>query len=79
MSNSEPIMLRVSKEVRDQVVSAAYANGMTLQEWIREAINYSLINRTNICPKCGTINRLSAYFCDSCGENLIQKRREERK
>ncbi|NCB02104.1 MAG: zinc ribbon domain-containing protein [Spirochaetia bacterium] len=67
---NKPIMLRLSEEVVESVELAAKAEGLIIQDWIRKAIDYYLINMTNTCPKCRTYNSRDSRYCKKCGEKL---------
>ena len=52
---------------------AARREGVTTQEWIREAIQRRL-SLLNVCPGCSFVNAGRAKFCSECGMSLAESR-----
>ncbi|MDY3203306.1 MAG: zinc ribbon domain-containing protein, partial [Methanocorpusculum sp.] len=68
---TEQISFRILKKVRSDIDEAAKAEGISTSDWVRNAIEYYFINRTNTCPKCHTFNSLDSQYCKKCGEKLF--------
>ncbi len=66
----EQIAVRVKKSLKDAVDLAAKCEGVTTPDWVRAALNYYLLTKTNICPDCGTYNSIDSIFCKKCGNRL---------
>jgi rRNA maturation endonuclease Nob1 len=67
-----PVMLRLSEDLNYCLRLAAAAEGISIQDWIRLAIEKKL-QTSNICQNCGNYNRQHAKFCEECGEPLNPK------
>jgi hypothetical protein len=68
---TEQISFRILKKVRSDIDEAAKAEGISTSDWVRNAIEYYFINRTNTCPICHTFNSLDSQYCKKCGEKLF--------
>ena len=72
--NDDQVLVRLPKSTKDQIEMVARIEGMTTQEWIREAMKSRLCLQ-NICPNCSTVNTKKARFCNHCGTSLVESRR----
>lgn len=67
----EQIAVRMEKTLKDNIDLAAKCEGLTTPEWVRAALNYYLLTKTNVCENCGTYNSLDSKYCKRCGGELI--------
>ena len=67
--NDDQLLLRLPSGMKSRMETAAKVEGMTTQEWIREALQ-SRLCLLNVCPKCSQVNAGKAKFCSECGTPL---------
>jgi len=72
--NDDQILLRLLRSMKTQMEIAAKVEGMTTQEWIREALQ-SRFCLENVCPNCSLVNAARAKFCNECGTSLAESKR----
>ena len=73
--NDDQILVRLPARIKSLVETGARCEGMTTQEWIREAMQ-SRLGLINICPKCSLVNAGRAKYCSECGMALGESKRE---
>jgi rRNA maturation endonuclease Nob1 len=66
------IAVRLKQNIKDKVEIAAKAEGVSIPEWVRIAIEMRL-KTINSCQNCGTINDKDAIFCKKCGQPLTKE------
>ena len=72
--NDDQILVRLPSGMKSQMETAAKVEGMTTQEWIREAMR-SRLCLLNVCPNCSLVNAGKAKFCSECGMALGESKR----
>ena len=72
--NDDQILLRLPSGMKSRMETAAKVEGMTTQEWIREALQ-SRLCLENVCPNCSLVNAGKAKFCNGCGTSLAESKR----
>jgi len=72
--NDDQILVRLPSRMKSQMETAAKVDGMTTQEWVREAMR-SRLCLLNVCPKCSLVNAGKAKFCSECGASLVESKR----
>ncbi|MEA5087261.1 MAG: zinc ribbon domain-containing protein [Methanocorpusculum sp.] len=72
--NDDQILVRLPSGMKSQMETAAKVEGVTTQEWVREAMR-SLLCLLNVCPKCSLVNAGKAKFCSECGTPLGESKR----
>ena len=72
--NDDQILLRLPRSMKSRMETAAKVEGMTTQEWIREAMQSQLCLQ-NVCPECSFVNAGKAKFCSECGTPLGESKR----
>lgn len=72
--NDDQLLVRLPKNLKTQIDTAAKLEGITTQEWIRKAASYR-ISLLNVCPNCSTVNSPSAKYCNECGSSLKESKR----
>lgn len=73
--NDEQILVRLPARIKSLVETGARCEGMTTQEWVREAMQ-SRLCVLNVCPKCSLVNAGRAKYCSECGMALSESKRE---
>ena len=68
--NDDQLLLRLPSGMKSRMETAAKVEGMTTQEWIREALQ-SRLCLLNVCPNCSQVNAGKAKFCSECGTPLL--------
>ena len=72
--NDDQILIRLPKNLKMQLETAARVEGTTVQDWVRKAM-VNRISLLNVCPACGTVNSGTAKFCNECGASLKDSKR----
>jgi len=72
--NDDQILLRLPSGMKSRMEIGAKCDGMTTQEWIRDALQDQL-GLQNVCPKCSLVNAGKAKFCSECGTSLVESKR----
>ena len=72
--NDDQILIRLPKNLKMQLETAARVEGTTVQDWVRKAM-VNRISLLNVCPVCGTVNSGTAKFCNECGASLKDSKR----
>jgi len=72
--NDDQILIRLPKNLKMQLETAARVEGTTVQDWVRKAM-VNRISLLNVCPVCGTVNSRDAKFCNQCGASLKDSKR----
>ena len=72
--NDDQILIRLPKNLKAQLETAARVEGTTVQDWVRKAM-VNRISLLNVCPVCGTVNSGTAKFCNECGASLKDSKR----
>lgn len=72
--NDDQILIRLPKNLKMQLETAARVEGTTVQDWVRKAM-VNRISLLNVCPACGTVNSRDAKFCNQCGASLKDSKR----
>ena len=72
--NDDQILIRLPKNLKAQLETAARVEGTTVQDWVRKAM-VNRISLLNVCPACGTVNSGTAKFCNECGASLKDSKR----
>jgi len=72
--NDDQILIRLPKNLKMQLETAARVEGTTVQDWVRKAM-VNRISLLNVCPTCGTVNSGTAKFCNECGASLKDSKR----
>ncbi len=72
--NDDQILVRLPSGMKSQMETAAKIEGMTTQEWVREAMR-SRLGLVNVCPECSLVNAGKAKFCSECGTSLVESKR----
>jgi uncharacterized protein (DUF1778 family) len=72
--NDDQILIRLPKNLKAQLETAARVEGTTVQDWVRKAM-VNRIGLLNVCPTCGTVNSGTAKFCNECGASLKDSKR----
>ncbi len=72
--NDDQILIRLPKNLKMQLETAARVKGTTVQDWVRKAM-VNRISLLNVCPACGTVNSGTAKFCNECGASLKDSKR----
>ena len=73
--NDDQILVRLPARIKSLVETGARCEGMTTQEWVREAMQ-SRLGLINICPGCSFVNAGRAKYCSECGMALGESKRE---
>ena len=72
--NDDQILVRLPSGMKSQMETAAKVEGVTTQEWVREAMR-SRLCLLNVCPKCSQVNAGKAKYCSECGMALGESKR----
>jgi ribosomal protein L40E len=72
--NDDQILVRLPARMKSEMEAAAKVEGMTTQEWVREAMQ-SRLCVLNVCPKCSLVNAGRAKYCSECGMALGESKR----
>jgi len=72
--NDDQLLLRLPARMKARMETAAKVEGMTTQEWIRDALQ-SRLCLENVCPQCSLVNAGKAKFCSECGTSLAESKR----
>ena len=72
--NDDQLLVRLPSRMKSEMETAAKVDGMTTQEWVREAMR-SRLGLLNVCPECSFINPGRAKFCNQCGTSLSESKR----
>ena len=70
----DQILVRLPAGMKTLMETAARLDGMSTQEWIREAMQSRLCLR-NICAGRSAVNAGKAKFCSECGTPLAESKR----
>jgi len=72
--NDDQILVRLPSGMKTRMEIAARREGVTPQEWIREALQ-SRLGLLNVCPGCSFLNAGRAKYCSECGMALGESKR----
>lgn len=73
--NDDQLLVRLPSRMKSEMETAAKVDGMTTQEWVREAMQ-SRLGLVNVCPGCSFVNAGRAKYCSECGMALGESKRE---
>ncbi|MPL77882.1 hypothetical protein SDC9_23742 [bioreactor metagenome] len=72
--NDGQVLVRIPSEMKSRMETAAKREGITTQDWVRDALQGRL-GLLNVCPNCSFVNSRKAKFCSECGTSLAESKR----